>query len=271
MIPAFVLAAAVFAAPLPKDSAADVLFRELGLPAPAGPVVIPLEYAADEIDAAAVRKNPKKHAFRAAVLRAGELLADARAAKFETDIKPIRAKHPLGNDWDAERGGFICGLAWEKGQTESVGQITDGSTVRVNRLQAIREKTALQQLDLKEAARLLKSVEPLREGETSRRWLAHYDLLTGEVGYRLVKTNAFSREIGNPSVPDNDDPKTVWKLVPTEEFRRATAGGYRETYETATALLGLVQDEYPRTPWAKLSAQLLEKGPGFAWRVMPEQ
>lgn len=261
MAGAFTLAAMLLAAPVPKPSPADVLFAELGLPSPPGAGMIAPEYAPDDVDAAAVRKNPKLHPFRAAVLDAVDLIKDARAFKYEAELKPVRGLHPFGPDFDRDPPQRHC-------VDESKGQISDGSAIVPNRYQALREKVAVQQADLSAARAVLRNAAHLRDKELSPRWKAHFDYLTGEVGYRECRHNDFNVAIGNPfAIPENKDKQAVWRLTTRDRNR----GGYRQVFEAATRTLLDVEEEHAAGPWAKLARNLLGTPPGFTWEVMPEE
>jgi hypothetical protein len=252
----------LLAAPVPRATPADVLFAELGLPAPPGPGMIAPEYAPDDVDAAAVRKNPKLYPFRAAVLDAADRLKDARAFGYEADLKPVRGLHPFGPAFDRDPPQRHC-------VDESKGQVSDGSTIVPNRYQTLREKVATQQADLADAAAVLRKAAHLRDKELSARWKAHFDYLTGEIGYRQCRHNDFNFAIGNAfAVPDNKDKSAVWRLNPSHLNR---GGGHRQLFKEAVQNLLAVEEEHAAGPWAKLSRDLLETPPGFAWDIMPEK
>ncbi len=254
--------ALLLAAPIRKDTPADILYRELGMSTPADTIgEVPVEYAADEVDAAAVRKNPKKYPFRAAILEAATLIRPARTAPFEKELKPIRAVHPFGNKFEKDPPQRHC-------VDESPGQISDGSAIVPNMHQDLREKYARLQLDLTEASRLLQKVAHLRDKELSPRWRAHFDLLSGEANYRRVQANNFGTALGSHWRVEPLKKETVWKLVTDVNPR---SQGLRDTLKLAQQTLTDIETTYPATPWAKQASLLLSIEPNFRWVEFPEE
>ncbi len=262
MAGAFALAAVLLAAPALKPTPADEVFAELGLPAPPGVAGLAPEYAADEVDAAEVRKNPKLHPFRAAVLDAADRLKDARAFRYHADLKPVRGRHPFGPTFDRLPPFPNC-------TGDSKGQISDGSLMVPNLHQALRERVAIQTADLADAAAVLRKVEHLIDKERSLRWKAHHEFLAAEVGYRTVRHNDFNFALGNHfAPPDNEDKNAVWQLNTREEPRY---GRGRQRYRDLVPVLLKVEEDHAGGPWAKLARNLLETPPGFTWDIIPEK
>ena len=109
-------------------------------------------------------------------------------------------------------------------------------------------------------------VVKMRGRETSRRWMAHYDLIRG----RLMAMKVRAYEYNMACARMKKDPQkftkpnsNAWKLVPDTEIHASDKAA--EAGKQAVKLLEKVVEEHPNTPWALL-AQREKKDPlGFKW------
>jgi hypothetical protein len=107
---------------------------------------------------------------------------------------------------------------------------------------------------------------PLRERETSRRWLAHYDLIRARLLAMKIRCYEYNWACGQMKTNPRkfSGPKSnAWRLVPTAEVESSAKAA--EAAEEATALLKKVIEEHKGTPWALLAQRELKDPFGFKW------
>jgi hypothetical protein len=124
----------------------------------------------------------------------------------------------------------------------------------------------------------LEGLQKARDREPSRRWQAHYDLMLAQVVAYQVKTYEYRaclaemvKTVPKPKKLPSADLMVEWELhhstVP-KASKEETAKKYAE----ATKLLKLVIERHPKTPWADLAQDELNRGLSVQrteWRHSP--
>ncbi len=132
----------------------------------------------------------------------------------------------------------------------------------------------------------LQAVEQFRERETSKRWLAHYDLLMGQLlanRIRLFNSVPLLNEMYSKPKVCQDGTTNAWELrglsgtsldkidLETDKKSNHSIKAYsksdeRENAELARRYLKRVIDEHPGTPWAIVAQRELEFPLAFNWK-----
>jgi hypothetical protein len=114
----------------------------------------------------------------------------------------------------------------------------------------------------------LEAIQKLRDREPEKRWQAHYDLMLGQIVAYQIKSYEYraclEEMIKNPPKP---------KLKPTAELtvewvidhssdRKAPKEKTEKKYAEATKLLKEVVARHPKTPWADLAQDEINRGYG---------
>jgi hypothetical protein len=125
----------------------------------------------------------------------------------------------------------------------------------------------------------LKGLKKARDRETEKRWQAHYDLMLAQiVAYQIqaYEYRACLKEmVAKPPIPSRmPSPELIveWVLDHAKE-PKAPKAETEKKYAEATKLLKDVIAAHPRTPWADLAQDELNRGFSVArneWRVNPK-
>lgn len=129
---------------------------------------------------------------------------------------------------------------------------------------------------LDQALDALRAAEPQRAAEKSPRWRAHYDLLVGRILAHQVRCAAsvplLDEMYAHPQVPQ-DVTKNAWQLAGADGTDLAAGSGdnprlkpWSERAAEAREHLQRVVAEHPRTPWAALAEQELQRPLVFQWQ-----
>ena len=139
------------------------------------------------------------------------------------------------------------------------------STERLNVLLAIQKK--------------LESIEKLRDREPEKRWQANYDLMLAQVVAYQVKSYEYralmEEMIKNPptrKVMPNPNLAVHWEINHSHD-RLAPKDRTEKKYLEAQRLLKEVIAKHPKTPWADLAQDELNRGFGVRrdeWRTSPQ-
>lgn len=141
----------------------------------------------------------------------------------------------------------------------------------VTKAKEVMGQCAIRQKQLEEAEKVLKALEPLRERETEKRWQAAYDLMRAQIVVYQIKAVEFMfalKGVGDtkPALKNkpNKDQQVIFdfghgkqRWVPAEKSDKMYAEGER--------LLKLVMERHPKTPWADLAKDELDKGFGVIY------
>ena len=163
-------------------------------------------------------------------------------------------------------------------------------------LQRAARTAAQTQRFVDQALAQLRPVERHRDGEPSRRWQAHFDLIMGRLLATRVRCNEYNWALGqmrvNPRVPagkTGDKPNNAWSLKSVEDIRFGSplAGADRSgrvdkdtlqaqaDAEAAREYLQRVVTDHPDTPWSLMAGRELSAPMGFDWverhEVPPEE
>ncbi len=129
-----------------------------------------------------------------------------------------------------------------------------------------QEKVARIAYTVDEALAPIAAVAKLRDRETSRRWMAHYDLIRGRLlamKFRCDEYQTACAKMKRDAPKFKDARSNAWRLMPSDEYLSnpktvAVAG-------EAQGLLRRVVEEHPGTPWATLAGRELRDPFGFRW------
>ena len=112
----------------------------------------------------------------------------------------------------------------------------------------------------------IKAVSKLRDRETSRRWQAHYDLISGRLWAMKVRCYEYNwacakmkKDAPKFTKPDSN----TWRLVPDSAIHMSDKAA--DAGKMAIGLLKRVVAEHPNTPWALLAQRELKDPLGFKW------
>ncbi|HEV3167750.1 MAG TPA: vWA domain-containing protein [Isosphaeraceae bacterium] len=124
---------------------------------------------------------------------------------------------------------------------------------------------------LNEVEKQLRQLQKLREREPERRWQANYDLMLAQVVTYQIKTYEYrallqnvvkSIQSGKPPMPKRQpgpDLMITWE-VNHSPGRLAPKDITEKTYVEAERLLKLVIERHPKTPWADLAQDEMNRG-----------
>jgi hypothetical protein len=125
----------------------------------------------------------------------------------------------------------------------------------------------------------LESLKKLRDREPEKRWQAHYDLMLAQTVAYEIKAYEYRacmmEMIANPPVPrklPNPELVVEWVIDHSSE-RKAPKEQTGKKYLEATQLLQDVIARHPRTPWADLAQDELNRGLGVQrheWHHNPQ-
>jgi hypothetical protein len=128
------------------------------------------------------------------------------------------------------------------------------------------EKAAAKLNVLLEIQRRLEGMKKLRERETEKRWQAHYDLILAQTVAFQVKAYEYSalmaQIIKKPPVPSKR-PTPDLAITFVVDHAREPLAPQSETakkYAEAKRLLEQVVAKHPKTPWADLAQDTLDRG-----------
>ncbi|WP_165234460.1 vWA domain-containing protein [Aquisphaera insulae] len=117
-----------------------------------------------------------------------------------------------------------------------------------------------------EVQKVLDRLKPLRDRETSRRWQAHYDLILGQTVAFQVKAYEYRalmarmiRKPPTPSKPPTPD-LAITFVVDHSHDLVASKDETAKKYVEAKHLLEEVVARYPKTPWADLAQDTIDRG-----------
>ena len=128
---------------------------------------------------------------------------------------------------------------------------------------------ATQRLDvLLQIQNRLESLRKLRDREPEKRWQAHYDLMLAQIVTYQIKSYEYraclEEMIKNPPRPKtmpNPDLVVEW-VIDHSHDRKADKAKTDKKYAEATKLLKEVIARHPKTPWADLAQDELNRGLG---------
>ena len=114
----------------------------------------------------------------------------------------------------------------------------------------------------------LRGLSRLRDREPDKRWQAHYDLMLAQIVTYQVKAYEYracldemAKKPPKPSKMPTPELIVEWVIDHSQE-RKAPKEKTEELYQRATALLKDVIAKHPRTPWADLAQDELNRGLG---------
>ena len=114
----------------------------------------------------------------------------------------------------------------------------------------------------------LESLQKLRDREPEKRWQAHYDLMLAQIVTYQIKSYEYraclEEMVKNPPRPKtmpNPDLVVEWVLDHSHD-RKADKAKTDKKYAEATKLLKEVIARHPKTPWADLAQDELNRGLG---------
>lgn len=118
-------------------------------------------------------------------------------------------------------------------------------------------------------ARLAAILEPgmkVRQGETTPRWRAGYDLAMGRVLAQKVRTETYNAMLAKAKrgLQFEDAKNNTWRIVPDDEI--SVGSKWEREATQAKELLREVLAEHPGTPWAHLASKELEVPLGWKWK-----
>ena len=128
----------------------------------------------------------------------------------------------------------------------------------------------------------LRSLEKARAKEPEKRWQAHYDLMLGQVVAYQVKAYEYlacldemvalvrKGELRPKQMPTAE--RVVEWVIDHSRDRKAPKGETEKKYAEAEALLKKVIEKHPKTPWADLAQDEMNRGFGCQrneWRHNP--
>jgi hypothetical protein len=112
----------------------------------------------------------------------------------------------------------------------------------------------------------LESLQKLRDREPSKRWQAHYDLMLAQIVTYQVKTYEYRaclaemvKTLPRPKKQPTADMLVEWELGHSP-IPKAPKEETAKKYADAQKLLRLVIERHPRTPWADLAQDELNRG-----------
>jgi len=129
---------------------------------------------------------------------------------------------------------------------------------------------------LNDVEQRLRQLAKLREREPEKRWQADYDLMLAQIVTYQIKTYEYRAllqdvvrkiELGKPPVPKHQpspDLMVTWEINHSPG-RLAPKDITEKTYVEAQRLLKLVIERHPRTPWADLAQDEINRG--FSVRI----
>jgi hypothetical protein len=124
----------------------------------------------------------------------------------------------------------------------------------------------------------LEQLERHRNRETDKRWQAHYDLILAQIVAYQVKTYEYraclAEMLAKPPVPSKmpTPALAVQWVMNHSPSRKAPREQTAKKYAEAERLLKQVVDRHPRTPWADLAQDNLNRGLGIQrdeWQHSP--
>jgi hypothetical protein len=122
--------------------------------------------------------------------------------------------------------------------------------------------------DLLQVQKKLESLERLRDRETEKRWQAHYDLMLAQIVAYQVKAyeyRACLKEMAakppRPSKMPTPELVVEW-VIDHSHDRKAPKEETAKKYLEAEKLLKRVIERHPKTPWADLAQDELDRGLG---------
>jgi hypothetical protein len=128
------------------------------------------------------------------------------------------------------------------------------STERLNMLLAIEKR--------------LEALQKLRDREPEKRWQAHYDLMLAQVVAYQIKSYEYRacmeemvKKPPRPAKMPTPDLIVEWVIDHSQE-RKAPKERTEKKYVEATKLLNEVISRHPKTPWADLAQDELNRGFG---------
>ncbi|AGA24470.1 vWA domain-containing protein [Singulisphaera acidiphila] len=114
----------------------------------------------------------------------------------------------------------------------------------------------------------LTALKPLRDREPLKRWQAHYDLMMAQVVAYQVKAyeyraciDAMGKAPPKPKTMPNQSLVVEW-VIDHSPDRKAPKENTEKKYVQAQALLKQVVEMHPKTPWADLAQDELNRGLG---------
>ncbi|MFO0954876.1 MAG: vWA domain-containing protein [Isosphaeraceae bacterium] len=129
--------------------------------------------------------------------------------------------------------------------------------------------------DLLAIEKELEQIRPLRDREPSKRWQAHYDLIRAQIVVYQIKSYEYRacleemvKNLPMPSRPPGPGEVIEWDLVHSKQ-RKAAKDQTEKKYRQAESLLNEVIAMHPKTPWADLAQDELNRGFGVfrgEWR-----
>jgi hypothetical protein len=124
---------------------------------------------------------------------------------------------------------------------------------------------------LKQIEKTLRGMSRMRDREPDKRWQADYDLMLAQIVTYQVKAYEYGaclKEMATkppkPSKMPTPELIVEWVIDHSQE-RKAPKEKTEELYQRATALLKDVIAKHPRTPWADLAQDELNRGLSVGW------
>lgn len=135
----------------------------------------------------------------------------------------------------------------------------------------VMAQCAIRQKQLEEAEKVLKALEPQRDRETEKRWQAAYDLMRAQVllyQIKAVELQYALRQVGEtkPALKSKPGPgqQVIFDFGHSKQ-RWIPAEKSDKMYVEAEKLLRLVIERHPKTPWADLAQEEIDKGFGVGY------
>ena len=124
----------------------------------------------------------------------------------------------------------------------------------------------------------LEAIRPLRDHEPEKRWQAHYDLITAQIVAYQIKSFEYRACLAEtlqsmpvPTPPLGPEQTMVW-VIDHSTKPMAPKEQTAEKYKEAAKLLKEVIAKHPKTPWADLAQEEMNRGFSCArheWRRSP--
>jgi antitoxin component HigA of HigAB toxin-antitoxin module len=125
----------------------------------------------------------------------------------------------------------------------------------------------------------LKAMAKLRDREPEKRWQAHYDLMLAEIMTYQIKAYEYracleemAKNPPKPKTMPNPSLVVEWVLDHSQD-RKAPKEKTEKVYAEAITLLKKVIERHPKTPWADLAQDELNRGLGVQrneWHHNPQ-